>query len=769
MTRAQGGHGRTIDECAPGEPSSRPPRPRRPNVIIWLVDDVGFGHLSPYGGPIEMPALQRLVDRGVRFTNAHVTPLCAPTRACLLTGRNHHTNHMGSLPRWTVGVGDQDARIPRANGFLSEMLLEQGYATYCVGKWHLTTTEEHKVSASRTAWPLGRGFERFYGFMGGQTSSYNPHIVLDNGPVYPPKGLQQDYHLSEDLIDTTIRWLHELRADSLDKPFFVFLPFQAGHAPHHAPKQWIDRYRGRFDAGWDALRDEVHLRQQQMGIVLPGSALSVRDPDVPAWDAASPEQRLVYARLMEAFAGMCAHMDHHVGRLLDELEAMGELDDTIILALSDNGASSEGGPAGAMNNQQWQGLIEQIPASAADLERIGSRDAYNHFPWGWAWAGNTPFRRWKRENYRGGCAVPFVVSWPAGLGSVTGNRDGFVYVTDVVPTMLDLLKLEAPTSIGGVPQAPIEGVSFAPHLRDATAASAHRIQYFETMGHRALVMDGWRAVCPWPGTSWTEGGNWPKELLSFDLDRLEQSGWELYDIDADPAETNNLANQEPHRLRMMVSMWWHEAGRYGVLPILGGPSRKPARPAPPARHVFHAGMAPVFIEAAPNIINTNYEIRAELVIPEGGASGMVLAHGGRFGGYGLLLDAGRPRFIYSYHGIHQTSIDGDKVLPAGRRQLRFVFEKTGAADLGAGHGAAGVGTLYVDGKQVGRGRIEPTAPAMINFSGMMTCGYHPAEEFEPHHGAPFAFSGHIVSVEVRTDGAQPISDEAWARGYLQHQ
>ncbi len=761
--------GRTIDECTPHAPAPAKARPRRPNVLVWLMDDIGFGQLSPYGGAVQMPALQRLVDRGVRFSNAHVTPLCAPTRACLLTGRNHHTNHMGSLPRWTVGVGDQDARIPRENGFLSEILQAQGYATYCVGKWHLTTVEEHKVSASRAAWPLGRGFDRFYGFMGGQTSSYNPHMVLDNGPVYPPKGIEPGYHLSEDLVDTSIRWLHELRGDDLEKPFFLYLPFQAGHAPHHAPREWIERYRGRFDAGWDAYREEVHARQQAMGVIAPGTPLSARDPDVPPWDSAGREEQRVYARLMEAFAGMCSHMDHQVGRLLDALEAMGELDNTVVLALTDNGASSEGGPAGAINNQQWQGLIDQIPAGPQDLEAIGGPDAYNHFPWAWAWAGNTPFRRWKRENYRGGCAVPFVMSWPAGLGEAGGNRDGFVYVTDVLPTVLELAGIEAPATLGGLRQAPIEGVSFAAHLRDPAAPSQHRVQYFETMGHRALVMDHWRAVCPWPGTSWTEGGNWPQELLAADLDRLEESGWELYDIATDPAETRDLAATHPQRLRQMVSMWWHEAGRYGVLPMLGGPSRKPARPAPPREHVFHADTAPVFIEAAPNIINTHYEIVADLEVPEGGAHGMILAHGGRFGGYGLLFEDGQPCFIYSYHGIQQTRVTAPRAVPPGRHEIRLRFEKTGTPDLAAGHGAAGIATLLVDGEAVSQARLEPTAPAMINFSGMMTCGYHPAETFEPQHRPPFRFTGTLHSVRVRTDGAQPIAETAQVQAYLRQQ
>lgn len=761
--------GRTLDESTPNPVPPSAPSRRRPNVVIWLVDDVGYGHLSPYGGLVEMPTLQRVVDRGALFTNAHVTPLCAPTRACLLTGRNQHTNHMGSLPRWTTGVGKQDARVPRESGFLSEMLLHHGYATYCVGKWHLTTVDEHKVSSSRAAWPLGRGFERFYGFMGGQTSSWNPHMVLDNGPVREPAGLQPGYHLSADLADTAIRWVHELRADSLDKPFFLYLPFQAGHAPHHAPRGWIDRYRGRFDMGWDAYRTEVHRHQQALGIVREGSPLSARDPDVPAWDAGSPDNRRVQARLMEAFAGMCTHMDHQVGRLLDALEALGELDDTIVLALSDNGASSEGGPTGAMNNQQWQGLIEQVAPTTDDLDRVGSVDAYNHFPWGWAWAGNTPFRRWKRETYRGGCAVPFAVSWPAGLPQARGNREGFVYVTDVVPTLLELLDVQPPAQVGGVPQLPIEGISFANQLHSADAASDHHLQYFETMGHRALYQDGWRAVCPWPGRSWTEGGNWPQELLARDLDRLEASGWELYHVHTDPAETHDLAAREPQRLRAMVSMWWHEAGRYGVLPIIGGPSRQPGRPSPPARHVLHGGMAPVFIEAAPNIINTNYEIRAELDIPPGGASGMVLAHGGRFGGYGLLLDAGRPHFIYSYHGIHVTDVAGEQPVPPGAHVVRLVFEKTGTPDLPAGRGAPGIARLYVDDALVGEQTIDPTAPAMINFSGMMTCGLHPAETFREHHRPPFRFSGTIRRVVVRTDGAQGIPAELEDRIYLRHQ
>ena len=527
--------GRTLDESVIPQPAAVK-LPKRPNIVLWVMDDVGFGNLSPYGGLVDMPALQRLVDRGMRFTNAHVTPLCTTTRACLLTGRNHHSSHMPAIPRFSSGLAAHDTRIPREHGFLSEMLLKEGYATLCLGKWHLTSLADLSPSAPRDAWPLGRGFERFYGFMAGQTSQFDPHLCVDNGPLYPPRTTGGDYHLSEDLVDTGMRYVKELRAGDLDKPFFMYLAFGASHAPHHAPREWIDRYRGRFHMGWDAYRQIVHARQQEMGVVLTGSPLSQRDPDVPAWSDASPAQKAVYARFMEAFAGMTSHMDHQVGRMLDQLEAMGELDNTIFIALSDNGASSEGGSSGAFNNQHFQGKIDQVSASLENMDAIGGPDSYNHYPWGWAWAGNTPFRRWKRETYRGGCAVPFVVSWPGGLAGAQGNRQGFVHAIDVVPTLLEMLDLHAPNALSGVIQAPIHGTSFTRQLQDPKATSEHRVQYFEIMGHRALYYDGWRAVCAWPGPSWQEAGKpWPSELLAADLERLEEAGWELYNVTTDPA------------------------------------------------------------------------------------------------------------------------------------------------------------------------------------------------------------------------------------------
>jgi arylsulfatase A-like enzyme len=762
--------GRTIDETLIEAGSPRP-RKRRPNMVWWVIDDVGYGNLSPYGGLVEMPAMQRLVDRGMRFSNAHVTPLCSPTRACLLTGRNHHTNHMPAVPRWTIGLPGHDARIPRENGFLSEILLREGYATMCVGKWHLTSLEEMNPAASRDGWPLGRGFERFYGFMAGQTSQFDPHLCVDNHAIYPPRVFDGSYHLSEDLVDTGLRYVKELRGGDLDKPFFMYLAFSAGHAPHHAPREWIDRYRGKFDMGWDEYRRIVHQREQALGLVPVGSPLSERDPDVPAWSSLGSEDKRIYARYMEAFAGMCSHMDHHVGRFIDELDAMGELDDTIFLSVSDNGASSEGGETGAFNNQQFQGRIDQQPATLQNIDEIGGPNSYNHYPWGWAWAGNTPFRRWKRETYRGGCAIPFVLSWPQGLPQQHGNRPGFVHAIDVLPTILELLDIEAPSTIAGVVQAPIEGVSFASHLKNTGAPSAHRTQYFEMLGHRSLFHDGWRAVCPWPGPSFKEGVKpWPAELLAADLEKLENGGWELYCIHDDPAETRNLAQQETERLRIMVSLWWHEAGRYGVLPLLGRANPPPPdHEAPPTRYVFYPDTAPLFVEAAPNVINSNYRIVAEVELPDQPADGAIVVHGGRFGGYGLLVQDGRLVFVYNYLGVAETAIASPERLTAGSHTLSFSFEMTGPPRFSQGKGAPGVGRLSVDGAEVASGPLECTAPVMLNFSGMFTCGYHHMEPFALGYQPPFRFTGTIRRVGIVTSATQLVDRALEREVFLKRQ
>ena len=763
--------GLTGDESTPFPTPARKSGRQMPNIVFWVIDDAGFGNFSPYGGLVDMPTMQRIADRGVTFSNAHVTPLCSPTRSSLLTGKNHHSNHMSAVPRFSQGYPAHDGQIPREHAFLSEVLLEEGYATLCVGKWHLTGIEDLSMAASRKNWPLGRGFERFYGFMAGQTSQFAPHLVLDNHSLRRDTPFPDDYHLSEDMVDRSIEYIDDLRGGDLEKPFFLYLPFGATHAPHHAPKEWIDRYQGRFDDGWDAYRETVFERQKALGLTPKDAPLSVRDPDVPAWGSLSDEQRRVYARFMEAFAGMASHMDHHVGRLLDHLEAIGELDNTIILVLADNGASSEGGAAGAFNNQQFQGNIAQVSGTDETIDQIGGPDSYNHYPWGWAWAGNTPFRRWKRETYRGGCSVPFVLSWPEGVADHGGVRDQFVHVIDVAPTLMELMGLNWPDAVSGQRLAELDGISFAPQLRDAARPSDRLTQYFEVMGHRSIYHDGWRAVAPWPGPSNKEAGKmWPAELTTGDLDRIEAEGWELYHVAKDPAETRNLAAEDPARLRRLKAIWWHEAGKYGVLPIMG----RSARPADadekvtrPRRHVYRPGTAPVFIETAANIINVDFRIAAEIEV-DIAASGMILAHGGKFGGYGFLMRSGQLGFVYNYLGLEQTELWADTQLPPGRHSVRAEFRKTGEAQFEKGLGAPGRLSLCIDEQPAGTIDLTRTAPVMLSFSGMQTCGYHLAEGFLEYE-APFRFDGRIDTVEVDINNPSPMSQAAEIEAFMARQ
>ncbi len=751
---------RTFDEIRPHVVRASQPSAvqRKPNIVVWIMDDVGYGHLSPYGGLVDMPTMQRLADRGTSFTNFHVTPLCAPTRACLLTGRNHHTNHMGSLPRFVSESSKQDGKIPRENGFLSEILLEHGYATHCLGKWHLTTMAEVNVAASRSSWPLGRGFERFYGFLAGQSSQYNPHLVQDNSPVYPPPADDPDYHLSEDLVTHSIRYIRELRSGDADKPFFTYLAFAAGHAPHHVPREWMAPYLGKFDMGWDAYRETVYDQQKRLGIIAPNAPLSAHDPDVPPWDDLSDDKKRVYGRFMEAFAGMCTHMDAQVKRLVDELDRLGELDNTIFLVLSDNGASSEGGEGGAFNNLQFHGQIEQVSANIQNMDAIGTRDSYSHYPWGWAWAGNTPFRRWKRETYRGGCAVPLIVSWKAGPTGSLGLRTGYAHAIDVVPTLMDLLGITAPKEVNGVAQSELEGTSFAPHLADASQPSNHQVQYDEMMGHRAIYEDGWRAVCPWPAPSVKEAGpvkpgkdHRLKEMNANDLGRLEEAAWELYCLTADPAESQNLAATEPVKLQQMISRWWHEAGRYGVLPIIGAPHG--TRDPKPTLHTFYADMAPVFIEAAPSVTNTDYVIEADIECDAADADGMLLAHGGKFGGYGLMVRSGYPAFVYNFFGLSETTVASPERVGSGRHSVRAEFKRSGPPTPERGRGSPGVLTLSIDGRLVASQVLEDTAAGMLSFTGMLTCGYHHAEPFNLGYVTPYKFSGTLHQVSLTTNGA----------------
>ncbi|AKF06762.1 arylsulfatase [Sandaracinus amylolyticus] len=755
--------GMTVDESTPAWPAYRRAKDGAPNVLIFVLDDVGFGQLSCFGGLCETPNLDRLASRGLRYTNMQTTALCSPTRGALLTGRNHHTLGLSAITELSMGFPAHNGMVGFEHGFLSEMLLEHGYNTFAVGKWHLAPPEETTQAGPFTRWPLGRGFERYYGFLGGDTDQWHPDLTEDNRSVTPPRTPEEGYHLNVDLADRAIRMIQDADASAPEKPFFLYYATGAGHAPHHVEKSWIDRYRGRFDMGWDAYREQVFARQLELGVIPAGTTLSTRDPDVPAWDTLSADEKRMYARQMEVYAAFLSQTDHHFGRILDYLERIGELENTLVVAISDNGASAEGGVHGTFNEMLFfNGAPERLEDNLRHYDDWGGPDTFPHYAWGWTWAGDTPFRRWKRETYRGGTSDPCIVSWPRGIPASGEIRTQYLHVIDIVPTILETLGLEPPSTIRGVTQSPIEGVSFAHTLHDAAAPTKHVTQYFEMFGHRAIHHDGWRAVCPFPGPSLTEGASrgWlfgRTSLTREVLEELDRSGWELYHLDEDPSETRNVAAEHPEILRSMTRRWYVEAGRYGVMPLAAGDVARMNVPRPTVarprdRYVLQPGGAPIPFAAAPRIYNRPHSITAKVRIPAGGAEGVLLAHGNRHGGYSLYVAEGRLHHVHNYLGLHKMKVSSNVVLPSGEHTLRYEFEPTGAPDLAAGKGVPGRSQLYLDGRLVGSAMLPFTVPNVFGIAGL-SCGRDHYDAVVPsEYRAPFPFTGELVEVVIDLSG-----------------
>ena len=450
--------GRTADESSPAWPALPRATKGSPNIMFIVLDDTGFGQLGCFGSPIETPRFDALAANGLRYNNMHTTALCSPSRSCIITGRNHHSNGMACVTEFATGFPGYNGVVPMENGFLSEMLVERGYNTFMLGKWHLVPSSQETGAGPFDRWPLGRGFQRYYGFLGGDTSQWYPELVYDNHPVEPPRTPEEGYHLTEDLADKAMQFIADAKQVDPDKPFFLHFCPGATHAPHHVPKVWADKYAGAFDDGWDAYRERVFARQKELGVLPPDAELSRHDPDVPEWESLSPDARRLSSRMMEVFAGFLSHTDHHVGRVLDFLDRIGELDNTLIMVISDNGASAEGGVDGTTNEAQFfNNAPETLEESLAHLDELGGPKLFNHYPWGWTWAGNTPFRRWKRETYRGGSSDPFIVHWPKGIKAKGEIRTQYAHIIDMVPTVLDLLDIEPPTTIRGVTQSPDPG------------------------------------------------------------------------------------------------------------------------------------------------------------------------------------------------------------------------------------------------------------------------------------------------------------------------
>jgi arylsulfatase len=776
--RFTGRIGRTLRESEPAWPPVPEAAPGAPNIVLLVLDDVGFAQPSPFGGGCEMPALDGLAARGLRYTNFHATALCSPTRACLLSGRNHHSVGIGALVELSMGFPGYHGMAGPDQAFLPAILRDAGYNTFAVGKWHLTPPTEASSAGPYRAWPLGRGFERYYGFMGGDTSQWFPDLVQDNTPIPPPAVPEDGYHLNADLADHAIQMIKDAHVAAPAKPFFLYYATGAGHAPHHVEPEWAERYRGRFDHGWDAYRGEVFDRQLAAGVVPGHATLSVRDPDVPPWDDLDADSRRMFARQMEVYAGFLSQTDHHFGRVLDFIARLGELDNTIVVALSDNGASAEGGPAGTFNESLFFNFVpERLEDNLRHFDGWGGVDTFPHYSWGWTWAGTTPFRRWKRETYRGGVSEPCIVSWPAGIADRGAVRTQYAHAIDILPTLLDAAGVPLPAEVAGVAQQPFHGASFAPSFGDAQVPAARTTQYFEMHGYRALDHDGWRAVCPFGGPSLAEAAARGRdfrftELTPELLAEMDRNEWELFDLAADPSETTDLAAVEPERLRAMIDRWYEEAERYGVLP-LASPPRPGGRLMGnlSAQSVeFLPGAAPLAFTVAPRLAGRSYTITAEVTIPPGGAAGVLLTQGGRHGGFAFFMQDGRLHHVLNYVGLEQFRVASPDPVPQGRRAVRYEFEATGGpVDFLNGQGVPGRSKLYVGGELVAVAPVPYSPVAGLGFYGT-TCGYAHADSVDPAaFRPPFRFTGEIERIVLDPSGSVTADDAAELSMLMAHQ
>ena len=729
--------GRTVAESTPHWPESPKPPKGAPNILVVLFDDVGFSDFGCYGSPIRTPTIDRLAAEGLRYSGFHTTAMCSTTRAALLSGRNHHSVGVGCLANFDSGYPGYRGKIAREAGILPELLRPHGYRNYMLGKWHVTPLTETGPSGPFDGWPLGRGFDRFYGFMDAETDQYAPELVRDNTPVAPPAMFADGYHLTSDLVDEAIRFIADHTADAPDKPWLTWLALGACHAPHQAPADLIRSYDAVFEHGWDVEREQRLSRQIAMGLVPADTQVPDRNDGVRAWDSYPAEERRLFTRLQSAFAAMLDHADQHLARLVDFLERAGLRDDTLILVMSDNGASQEGGPQGFVNamgpfNMRPESMAEKI----ARIDDIGGPDTHSNFPQGWAMASNTPLRRYKQNTHGGGIRDPLVISWPAKVAARGEVRTRFAHACDVVPTLLEMIGIDAlPDTIAGVPQWPLEGESFAASLHDPGAPPRIKSQYFEMFGHRGLWNDGWKAVAfhP-PGTP-------------FDDDR-----WELYHLDHDFAETRDLAEQDPERLKTLVDAWWAAAEVHKVLPLDDrfGPrfAENSARfHGARRKFVLHAGMGHLPTDVAPDVRARSYRIEADVVLKPG-AEGVLIAHGDATSGYSLYLQDGRLHHTLNIGG-EKTTVTSAPIPPTAARLGVVAYRPdTGPRTF----------TLIIDGAAAGEVVATTGFGNFISWSGL-DIGLDRGSPVAGY-AAPFAFTGTLRKVTVTMGDDQTLDGEA---------
>jgi len=749
--------GKTIADSKPWWPQASRGPSGAPNILVILFDDVGFSDFGCYGSPIKTPTIDRLASEGLRYSGFHTSAMCSTTRAALLTGRNPHSVGVGCLANFDSGYPGYRGKIAREAGTLAEMLRAHAYRNYMVGKWHVTPLTESGATGPFDGWPLGRGFDRFYGFLDAETDQYAPELVCDNTHIDPPGTYASGYHLTADLIDQAIRFISDHIAARPDLPWLTWLALGACHAPHQAPADIIRGYDALFAHGWDVEREQRLARQKAMGLVPSDTRLPPRNDGVKPWAEHSADEQRVFVRLQSAFAGMLDHADRHLARLIAFLGAAGVRDNTLILVLSDNGASQEGGPLGFVNAMGPYNLRpEPIPEKLRRIDDIGGPNTHSNFPQGWAMASNTPLRRYKQNTHGGGIRDPLVMSWPSRIKARGELRHQFAHACDLAPTLLELIGISAPAEIAGCPQMPIEGESFARSIADASAPSKTGPQYFEMFGHRGLWQGGWKAVAYHPpGTP-------------FDSDK-----WELFHLDRDFSEVHDLAQKEPQRLADMIEVWWREAEKHKVLPLddrFGARFAENAARAQGARHqfVFHAGMGHVPTDVAPDVRSRSYTIEAHVVVGEGGAEGVLIAHGDATSGYSLFVKDGHLVHDLNIGGGHEI-VTSSRRVPAGAHRLGVRVDRLVREAPPAKGSRTGVSeyTLIIDGEPAGSLKTELAFRSFISWSGL-DIGRDRGSPVS-HYEAPFEFTGKLLRVTVRMRDDQKLDGEGVGNAQMARQ
>ncbi len=713
-----------------------------PNILLLLVDDAGFGQFSTFGGGVPSPTMDRIAAEGLRYNHFHTTALCSPTRAALITGRNHHSAAFAGITELATGYDGYTCILPRSCGTVGEVLRQNGYMTAWIGKNHNTPTWETSSAGPFDRWANGLGFDYFYGFNGGDMNHWNP-ILFQNRDLVPAS-TDPNYHLTTDLADKAIAWVRQAKSIAPAKPYFLYVATGATHAPHHTPQEWIDRFKGKFDGGWDKYREVTLERQKTLGVVPKDTKLTVRSKGLPAWDSLNADQKRLYARMMEVFAGYGAHCDHELGRVLDAVKELPDADNTVIIFIAgDNGASAEGGIEGSLcENMFFNGLSEKWQDNIKAIDELGGPKHFNHFPSAWAHAMNAPFQ-WTKQvaSHFGGTRNPMLISWPARIKDKGGLRTQFLHTIDIVPTLYEICGVTAPTDLNGIKQRPIEGISFAFTFNDAKAESRRKTQYFELACNRGLYHDGWMASCP----SFVP---WDPNRADFDPDKAP---WELYKIDEDFSQANDLATAHPDKLRQLQDMWWVEAARYNVLPLdwrgtirmnaeaMGRPSLTAGR----TKLTYYPGTVGLPDAASPPMCNKSWTITAYIEVPDANTNGMIVTHGGLEGGYGLYLRNSTPTFVYNFLSIDRPTFTAKGPLPKGKTKLVVSF-----AYDGGGMGKGGEITMTANGKKIAGGRLERSIPIQFSLGEGVDIGMDVGSPIDFTYKLPFAFTGSIEKVDI---------------------